>query len=246
MSTKDGAWRPNLPFNGHDGLKITLRREPGLTPAGFLKVPFRFQAPPLDTFGRPWNFDWATSNTIAAGEQPREAGAQLDRISFQTLFLDEELQWLVWVGTLDVQRMLTELRGILMEPAPFRLTIGQPALWGPRPLVNMTAAFTAITPEQRGGELGTEYASVEFIEVPRQRLQRQARKRPSAADTPRRHTLRKGDTLYRIALKAYKRKSLWTKISKANGMKGVSPDDAGELAKWAKAHGRKTLKVPAR
>lgn len=245
--TASGSWRPDLPFDGDDGLKVTLRREPGMTPADMLTVPFRFQVGPLDSFARPWTFDWQTASSVAAGEQAREGGPQLDRLSFQTMFLDEELQWMVWTGTLDVQRLLEELRALLDAPAPFRLTISQPALWGPRPLVNMIAVFTSITPEQRGGEIGTEYTAVEFMEVKRQRLQQSSsRARPGAASVPRRHTLAAGDTLYKIALAAYKQSSAWRDIATANGITGVSPDDAGELAAWARAHGRASLRIPVR
>jgi hypothetical protein len=245
-TTESGAWRPDLPFDGDEGLKITLRRQPGMTPAGMLQVPFRFQAPPLNELTRPWTYDWQTQNTVAAGEQAREGGPQLDRLNFETMFLDEELQWMVWTGSFDVQRMLDELRALLDEPAPFRLTIGQPALWGPRPLVNIIAVFTSITPTNRGGEIGTEYTSVEFLEITRQRLQQRSSGRtPGASAVPRRTTIKKGDTLYKIALRMYQQKSAWRPIAKANGMAGVSPDDADELARWAKAHGRTTLVVPA-
>lgn len=242
--TASGAWRPDLPFDGDDGLKITLRREPGMTPAGLLSVPFRFQAPPLDSLRRAWTFDWPTSSTIAAGEQAQEGGRQLDRLSFDTMLLDEELRWMVWAGTLDVQRLLDELRALLEAPAPFRLTIGQPALWGPRPLVNMIAVFTSLAAESRGGEIGTEYTSVEFLEVRRQRLLAGGRARPGSSAVARQYTLRKGDTLYRISLQVYKRKSLWREITTANGITGVSPDDAGELARWARRHNRTSLRIP--
>jgi hypothetical protein len=240
--TNSGGWRPDLPFDGDDGLKITLRREPGVTPPGFLTVPFRFQAPPLDRYGRAWRFDWTSNQTLRAGEQAREGGRQLERPSFQTMFLDEDLQWLVWTGTLDVQRLLAELKALLVKPAPFRLTVSQPALWGPRPLTNIVAAFTSIEPEERGGELGTEYTQVEFVEVKRQRLEQ--RRRPRESDHERRHTIKAGESLYDIALKVYHRKSAWSKIKKANGIQGVPPDSSRDLSRWAKAHHRTTLRVP--
>lgn len=240
-----GAWRPDLPFNGNDGLKVTLRREPGVTPSGYLKVPFRFQVGPTDSYTRRWEYDWTTDRTVVAGERAREGGPLLERVTFATMFLDEELQFMVWTGTLDAQRLLDELRALLTAPAPFRLIVAQPALWGPRPITNIVAAFTSISPEERGGEVGTEYTGVEFLEVPRQRLQQTGRARPSAASQPRRYTLRKGDTLYGVALKVYKRKSGWREIAAANGIRGVSPDDADELAAWAKHHRRTTLRVPA-
>lgn len=242
--TASGSWRPDLPFNGRDGVKITMRREPGMTPAGMLTVPFRFQSGPLDTLDRRREFEWTTDRTIAAGEQAREGGAQLRRLTFQTMVLDEELPWMVWTGTLDAQRLVEELYALLEAPAPFRLTISQEALWGPRPLLNMVAALTSVTPQQRGGEIGTEYTNVEFLEVQRLRLQR-GRARPGASSVPRRHKLVKGDTLYRIALKVYKKKSAWRLIATTNGIAGVSPDDAAELARWAKVHSRTTLRIPA-
>jgi hypothetical protein len=59
----------------------------------------------------------------------------------------------------------------------------------------------------------------------------------------RRYTLRGGDTLYRIALRMYKRHGAWRQIADANGIRGVSPDDADELAAWAKRHDRTSLRI---
>lgn len=244
VSTASGAWRPDDHFNAHDGLKVTLRREPGMTPPDMLLVPFRFQAPPLDRFGRAWTADWPTTQTISGGEQARPGGVQLKRPSFQTLFVDDEHPWLVWRGSYDVQRLVKELRLLAEAMAPFRLTVGQPALWGPEPLLNMVGAFTSIEAEGRGGEVGTEYTNVEIIEVPRQRLE-QKRARPADSDTERRLHIG-GHSLYGLALEAYKRKSAWRTIRDANGIKGVEPDDADALASWAKRHHRTTLRVPAR
>lgn len=243
-TTANGLWRPNAPFiPGRDGLRIRLSAERGVTPKGYLRVPFRFQAPPIDSFGRPWEFGYETYTTIKLGERPRAGGKQLHRISLQTMFLDEALRFMIWRGTLDVQRLLLELRSILERPAPFRLVIGQPALWGPRPLVNTVAVFTRIEPEQRGGEVGTEYTSVEFMEWPGEQLER--KRRPGAHhDQERRHTLRKGDTLHKLAKHYFHRASAWKLIARANGITHVSPDSAAELAKWAKQHHRKTLKIP--
>jgi hypothetical protein len=248
-TTESGAWRPDLPFNARDGIKITLRREPGITPKGFLEVPFRFQVGPTETIPRTWTYNWQTTPTIAAGEQATDGGKQLDRLSFSTMFLDLPEDFMVWTGSLDVQRMLTELRLLLEEPAPFRLTLGQTALWGPRPLVNTIAAFTSINPEQRGGYLGTEYTNVEFIQIGRERLSESARQRPSEAEQERRYTLRPNDTLYGIAELCYMKRSSYHIITKANGIaevgaKGVAPDSSEALEDWAAIHNRKTLRVP--
>jgi hypothetical protein len=242
-TTASGRWRADLPFvAGREGLRITLKRERGVTPPGFLQVPFRFQAPPLDRWGRTWEFSFDTYTTIAAGEQPRAGGPMLERPTLQTMFLDEDLRFMLWNGSLDVQRMLDELKAILHRPAPFRLTIGQPGLWGPKPLLSMVAVFTSIQPEQRGGEVGTEYANVEFLQWPHDPAP--GRRRPSESDSGRRYTLEDGDTLYTIAKRVYKRASAWGFLASANGISGVSPDSASELARWASRHERKTLKVP--
>lgn len=248
-TTQSGGWRPDFPFNGRDGVKITLSREPGITPKGFLEVPFRFQAPPDSTLPRSWQYNWTTASTIGQGEQATDGGKQLDRLSFSTMFLDGPHSFMVWEGTLDVQRLLAELHALLEEPAPFRLTIGQTALWGPRPLVNTIAAFTSIEPEQRGGYIGTEYTQVEFIQVRRQRLTETARERPSEVEQERRYQLKNDDTLYSIAELCYMKRSAYHTITKANGIAetgagSVAPDSSEALQKWAADHNRKTLRVP--
>lgn len=247
-ATASGSWRPDVPFDGADGLKITMRREPGVTPAGLLEVPFRFHTGPIDTFSRPESYDWTTEKTVGAGEEAREGGPTLRRLNFGVMFLDldEGHPWVVWRGSFDVQRLLDELRAILKAPAPFRLTISQEALWGPRPLTNMLAVLTTLTPEQRGGDIGTEYTGVEFLEITRRKLDQQSsRARPAASDLPRRYTLRAGDTLHHVALVSYKKASAWPSIAAANGITGVRPDSAAELAAWAKRHNRSTLRIPA-
>lgn len=221
---------------------MTLSAERGVTPAGVLTVPYRFQAPPVDRYGRDWTFNWDTYTTIGDGEHARANGAALKRPSFSTMIVDEPERWLVWDGTLDAQRLIKELRLILEKPAPFRLVVSQPELWGPEPLTNMLAVFVSIKAEQRGGEIGTEYADVEFLEFKRERLTVKSR-RPSEADNERRYTPT-GQALYGIAREVYKQASYWTVIRDANGIKGVSPDDGVELAKWMKDHGRKSLKIP--
>lgn len=244
--TQSGSWRPNTPFDGQDGLKITMTAEPGMTPSGLLTVPFRFHTGPMDPFTRASTYNWQTNSTIAAGEQATDAGDQLDRIQFQTMLLDldEGHPWVVWRGTFDVQRMLAELRSLMKAPAPFRLTIGQPALWGPTPLTNIIAVLTSLSAEEHGGEIGTEYTNVEFMEVKHQVVEESSTRKPSATVVPRRETVKPGDTLYAIALRLYKKKSAWKNITSANGITGVTPDDAGALAAWLKSHNRSTLKIP--
>lgn len=244
-STASGAWRPDEPFNARPGLQVTMSAEPGVTSQGFLTVPYRFQAPPLDRFGREWSFNFDTYQTIGDGEHARAQGLQLERPSFSAMFVDEWYRWHVWNGSLDVQKMVKELRLILEDSVPFRLVVGQPELWGAQPLLSMTAWLTNLRSEQRGGELGTEYADVEFLQMRRERLVPKGKdRRPSASDHERRHTVGSGEDLYEVAEAMYKRRSFWRTIANANGIAKVSPDSPAELAKWMKDHGRKTLKIP--
>jgi hypothetical protein len=246
-STQSGGWRMDQPFEPSETLKVTLRRERGVTPSGLLTVPFRFQCPPIDRFGRPWRWEYPTRDTLTGGQQLGRGSRQLDVISFQTMFLDldEGQPWIAWAGSFDAQRLLNEMRAVGDRLATFRLTIGQPALWGPRPLVNMLAVFTAITPEQRGGAVGTEYTDVEFTERRRQQLTRTRARRPSSDTQHHRHTRRHGDTLYSIAKHYYKRASRWRPIAEANGITNVSPRSSEALEDWCAAHHRTTLEIPA-
>lgn len=244
--TASGGWRPDEPFKPVEGVKITIKRARGLTPQGILRVPFRFQSPVTDELRRRWTHDFSTYTTISGGEQARDGGAQLDRLDLATMFVDEDYEWTAWNGVIDPQRMLAELRAIQDRGAPFRLTLTQSGLWGPKPLVNMVAVLTSIEPTQRGsGNVGTEFTAVSFLAIDHQRIKQKKARRPADRDQDRRHRLQDGDTLYKIARHYFKRTRIWRDIADANGITGVSPDDAAELAAWAKRHHRTSLALPA-
>lgn len=253
-ANRDGTWRSRRSFNGEAGLKITMRAEKGITDDKVLKVPFRFQVPVMGDFSRPYRFNWSTYDTLRLGQRPRPQGRQLLELSIDTLLLDVAATAgstgvVVWDGTADPQKMLTELRWIMgdlpgSEAQVFRLTVSQDAVWGPHMLVNGLAALTALTPTQKSQEVGSEYVSATFLEIPDDlavgQKQRPTKKGPAS------HRLADGDTLYEIAKNSQlRRASAWRQVADANGIKGVSPGDADELKAWAKRHHKKTLKIPA-
>lgn len=250
--TRDGSWRPDKPFLSGDGLKLTMRRAAGLTPEDVLRVPLRFQVPPTGDLSRSYHFNWSTWDTISAGQQARPGGRQLLELSIDTLLMDQitadaSSGLVVWDGAADPQRMLDELRWIAGlddasrgPAAPFRLVINQPAIW-PDPIVNVVAVLTAVEPRQQAGSIATEYLSATFLQLPQQEIDRQQR---SAAKPKRTHKLVDGDNLHGLATHFLHRASDWRVIATANGITGVSPGSAPELAAWAKRHHKTTLVIP--
>jgi hypothetical protein len=250
--TRDGSWRPDKPFLTGDGLKVTMRRAAGLTPEDVLTVPLRFQVPPTGDLARAYHFSWGTWDTVSAGQQARPGGRQLLEVSIDTLLMDRlaadaSSGVVVWDGAADPQRMLEELRWIAGvddaargPAAAFRLVINQPAVW-PKPIVNMVAVLTAVEPRQQAGSLATEYLSATFMQLPPEEVQRRQRTTSKPKVT---HTLAGGDTLYALAVRYVHQASLWRNIAAANGITGVSPHSAADLAAWAKRHHKRKLVIP--
>jgi hypothetical protein len=247
-----GEWRPNTPFSTDDGLKVTLAREPGLTPDDRLLVPMRFQCPITGDFARDWTFEWAKFQTLRLGERSIPQGRPLRSFPFSTMLMNDDAaataDFVVWDGAADPQAVIRELAAVLGDdqaagdesarPAPFRLTVSQQALW-PGFLVNTRAVLTTLRATQRGGEPGVEYLDLTFDEYEPLEADRRT------GNTSRRHTLRPGvDDLYEIAKRYLRSPSKWRLIANANGIKGVSPGSEAELSKWAKKHKKKTLTIP--
>jgi hypothetical protein len=131
------------------------------------------------------------------------------------------------------------------QPEIFRLVLAQPAVWGNTPIINMLATLTALQPLQKQDEVGTEYLSATFLEWgPDEEIQRKQR---PVSHGKTKWKLKQGDTLYEIAKKSHwHRASAWRTVAKANGIKGVAPSSAAELAAWAKKHHKKELTIPAK
>lgn len=252
-AVRNGSWRPDRRFAGADGIKISLRHEKGVTTGDVLRVPMRFQGPVLNDFARPYLFNWATFSTLRLGERSRPDGRQLLAPSIDTILMDGPTSdassgIIVWDGPHSPQRVIRELLWIMgytrgATAQVFRLVIDQPAVWGAEPLINMLATLNAMTPTQKSGSVGTEYVSLGFLEFAEDTAGRKQRPSASGSGT---HTLRAGDTLYEIAKNStFRAASAWRVIAHANGITGVSPSSASELAAWAKRHHKTELTIPA-
>lgn len=257
-ATRSGRWRPDAPFNARDGVKVTLRRIPGVTPAGTLEVPLRLQVPPLNDFARRWTMTWGRYTSIDGGERARAPSRPLFEQAFSTMLLDDiaqddHLDLCVWTGAPDPQRLLEELTWIMGQEddeqrgSVFRLTISQTALWPDRMLVDLPVFLSDLTATQKGGEPGTEYVDLTFTEHRGDRVAVKStkKKRGTASDQERSVSVRPGESLHELAQRVYHRPSEWRSIASANGISGVSASSATELARWLKKHNRSELIVPA-
>lgn len=252
-ANRNGSWRPDQGFSGDHGIRITLRKERGVTTGDVLRVPFRFPVPVMDDFSRGHTFNWSTYDTLRLGQRSRPDGKQLLILPLDTMFPSRAVQHAmtgvtVWDGVADPQGMLRELEWIAgiasgSQPQVFRLILDQPSMWGKDALVNMLATLTVVQPTQKTNEPGTEYVSLSFLEFNEDVANRKQRSRASG---PLTYTLRSGDTLYEIAKKSpFHAASAWRTIAKANGITGVSPGSASELAAWAKKHHKTAIVIPS-
>lgn len=251
-----GRWRTDRPFSSPKGVHIVMRREPGVT-GDVLRVPLRFQVPVVGDLQRQRQFGVATFDTLGSGERDRPQGRRLRTLSLDTISMDPIAESstsgvVVMDGVDDPQLLIRELSWIMGElrgstSQRFRLTLTQPAIWGDRPIESMLCRLTSLTATQRAGDEGTEYLSLSFQESPigeierrRQRTVRPATKIPFTAGV---------DSLYDVARRShFARASAANLIAAANGIVGVSYDNAAELAAWARRPGRPDitkLKVPA-
>jgi hypothetical protein len=252
----NGTWRANHGFDSSHGVRITMSREHGITKGEVLLVPFRFQVPAMNDLQRPYEYNWSTYDTIRVGQRSRPMGRQLMQLQVDTMLLDQPATdaatgAVVWRGSPpDPQKSIAELRWIMgitqgSQPEIFRLVLAQPAVWGNTPIINMLATLTALQPLQKQDEVGTEYLSATFLEWgPDEEIQRKQR---PVSHGKTKWKLKQGDTLYEIAKKSHwHRASAWRTVAKANGIKGVAPSSAAELAAWAKKHHKKELTIPAK
>jgi len=245
---RSGTYRPDRDFQGVDGIRVALHRVKGLTAANTLLVPFRFQVPILNNFEREDGFEHAKYRTLRLGERSRPDGTTLRTVPISTMFLDAteqaKVNFVHWPFEPQPQKVLRELRSIQKKGTPFKLVIAQPVVWGGDALVNMRVVMTTIRAVQNQGEPGVEYVDITFEEYLETAVERKGRGRDE--DIAGTHKIKAGESLYEIAKFVYRSPSLWRTIAKANGIKGVSPNSAPELAKRAKKHNRRVLKIPGR
>jgi hypothetical protein len=250
----DGTWRPDKPYENDNGLRITMRRAPGITDPDVLKVPMRFQAPIVGDLVRQFGFNWATYDTLRLGQRARPMGRQLLELPISTMLLDGHAQWasrgiVVWPHAPEPLKVIDELKYIAgMVPGsratPFRLTITQPSVWGSDVVVNMLAVLTRVSATQKAGQVGTEYLDATFLESDEDETSR--RRQPRDDEKTRYHDFDPADSLslHGLARRYYHRPSAAKYVATANGIKGVSASSEAGLARWMTLHHRKRLRIP--
>lgn len=247
-----GEWRDAGDFEGA-GLKVTLRRAKGLTDPRVLKVPLRFQVPPLGDLAREWSYEWAKFTTLRKGERSRPQGSPLQTLDVSTMLMDAVAQSdamgvVVWPHAPEPQRVLRELRWIMGEAqkslaTPFRLTISEAAVWDEF-LVNGTYVLARVRATQKQTR-GTEYVDLGFEQYDRLDAEQRAQGSRRERRQDQWHRLRAGDDLYEIAKRYLRAPSKWEVIAKANGIpRSVAPGSEANLAAWARRHDRRALKIP--
>lgn len=83
------------PWSQQLGLRVRLSRIDGLTAPEILAYPFTFQCPPLEQFTRNLSFEYSDYMALRLGQFDRPQGYNLQRVQFQTLFVDHDEPWTV-------------------------------------------------------------------------------------------------------------------------------------------------------
>jgi hypothetical protein len=238
-------YRPDTPFSG-DGVRVMLSREEGFTPQGKLRVPFRFQLPPHETISRGAAYAWSNFDALDTDEgvveRTRPGGPRLRTVSLKTMFLAWDATFQVWKpALLDPILAVRELEQLCLSGVRFRLRVHNPRMYT-HDDVNMLAVLTQVTPTEEPGEPDTRYVQLEFQEYKPTEVERRAIHNQLGPWT---HTIKDGDTLYKLAKRYYHRQSDWRRIARApeNGnLEHQAPSH--NLIGWARTHHRKTLRIP--
>jgi len=256
----DGSWRPDVPFDTQEGIRVTLRAEKGVTDPDYLKVPFRFQCPPLSAFTRPLSVPWPTFETLSAMERSRPQGAALRIWQFDTMFVWDHEEWVIWTGAqhahghgknrvnarsgvFEPQLFLRELEEIATHNVIFRLVVDEPVVWA-QSLINSLAVITGVTPTIKSGESTTEYVTMVLQEFRDLTVGQPGRSAATSVGNPSTVKVSSTDTLYELARKLLGKPSDWRRFAAINGISNVNPNDPGALSAWMAAHHKATLKVP--
>lgn len=207
----------NTPFFGpwiNPGLRIELKRIPGVTEEGLLEIPFRFQCPPLDSFRSDMGISANDYPTIQTGTYTNMNGVELTTVSFETLFTIAPAPWVIARGLWDPGKVVQRLQQIIKSESPMRLVA-----WHPGPVVelNMKVTMRTLGREERGGEGDARYIYPSFIQWRDPIIRRRTKK-----TWPRYHELVGDESLADLA------QQFWGKPSEAHYI-GIVNDGLG---KW--------------
>lgn len=243
---KGTIWfRPDTPFTG-DGQRVSLAREEGYTAQGKLRVPLRFQLPPHEAITRTASFTWSNFDALdtesGVAERTRPGGPRLRTVSLSTMFLAWDASFQVWKpGLLDPILAVREIEQLCLKGVKFRLRIHNPRMYT-HDDVNMLAVITQCPITEEPGEPDTRYLRMDVQEYVPTEVERKAIHNQLGPWT---HTVKAGDTLYKLAKRYYHRQSDWRRIAKApeNGnLEQQAPSH--DLIGWSKKHHRKTIRIP--
>jgi hypothetical protein len=237
--------RPDSPFVG-DGQRVQLSRAEGYTPPNKLRVPFRFQLPPTEQIQKVSAFSWATFDVLdtdtGSSERSRPAGRRLKSLSINSMFLTWDPSWAVWspgAGLMDPILAARELENLCDHGVRFRLRVANPKLYS-HDDINMIAVITQCMVTEQTGEADTRYIQLDFQEYRPTEVERAAIHNTLGPWT---HTIKDGDTLYKLAKHYYHRQSDWRRIANANqGLEHQPPSH--NLISWRRKHRRKTIHIP--
>lgn len=244
-----------------EGMRITFTPIAGVTASGLFPFgKFVFQAPPLNQFEEQFAYNHNDFMTAFGGERSRPGGAQLETISFETLWLDDGSanhapSWALLEKAIDPLKAKAALKKILMSGSPFHLLVqhGIGNGWG-QTEVDMDVTMRSFTPMEKEGEPDSRYFSIQLREwrassVTAQRLKGQGAAHGSSKLGPHGKTLSAASlpasaTLQSLSKKYYGTATHWQAIAKASGIKGVGPTTKLR-AHFAKTPSQK-IKIPPR
>jgi hypothetical protein len=211
-SIADGPLRGKVykrPVWRGEGLRVELRAIPGVTSrdSGLYDKPYRFQAPPLETFRVDSAIAVNDYSTVQNGIYTQMGDKELTVVSFSTLSTIAPEPWVVNPRDWNLKRRSRRLRRILSSKSPFRLVAWHPAKGRHRVVeLNMKATLRSLGIEERAGEGDAKYYDVEFVQWRdpiQRRKRRKARGRGNREDSGAftYHRLKANDTLASVAQK---------------------------------------------
>lgn len=252
---------PNLDVDVPDptlgeGLRVAMRRIPGLTKKGLLRSAFLFQVPPLETISEQYAGTHQEFGTVGSGTFSRYQGKQLRQVGFSSMFVDYKPAWSLLdpgdekAWTPNPLLMRDQLINICEAGTPFMLLVHL-AGYNQKYDVVWPATLRSVKVDQRAGEIGTRYFDVSFSEYRDPRVQRRAKgakrtgppKGTSAHHLPATVTLTgdgrghwnghvfKAVTMSSLARHFYGSPSRWRAIAQRNNL-----DAAGTRPLWDSTH----------
>lgn len=159
-----------------------------------------------------------------------DKGENIDTISFEVLFPRRYDSFCRYSDVPDPIKSMEKLEKWMKQEEPVRLIITDFNF-------NSLVTIASISENERGGESGDKYVSLEFrkwrqVQIRKVKIKKPSkssgglkRNRPKPKPKKRYYTVRRGDSLWKISKKYYGKGSQWRKIYNANRKKiGKNPN----------------------